>query len=363
MISQKEIYNNILYFLEIKDLGEKGYEFLINEKNNFFKPELYKTEISLIRDPALDLNFKSLFIDKPERFSNFLNCVFFYHKNKEISDLNYLEGDFRLIGDIYHLNNLKADIACKGKIKDLIKNKEKINTKDTLLDIEIQINWIENVDNYFDIIKENKNKKIIYLDTLVIAFIIGKNNKSNEIKLIKGKNDSNIELNIFNIVEINFFNEFDLIQNSIKSPLLGYLSKDGQDWIKLISLRSWSKIGKGSYKYIFPKLLLGHKYCSNDYINETILELINGNKLLNKVDLMFENHGNEIRKIERARFKIVKAYLNFYFNKNINVNIFERIYSIEEIEDILKEQIESEMFNEEIMKNFISILVERKISF
>lgn len=387
-MSEKGKFIDILHYLEIRDLGDNGCAFLLCEGNNLLKMKEYKIEECLIADPALDINFKALFIDKPERFANFLNCVFFNQRNKEISELEFLVGDFHVIGDKFNLNRLSADIACKGKIKELSKNDQTI-VKDTFLDIEVQINWIEDLDNilfeYGSVLgykydnkireeqkeeaskigkKEQKSNKRIYLDTLVIAFIIGnKKTKSTEIKLIKGNDDkdTSIELNMFNIVEINVFNEYDLLKSSLKSPLLGQLSKDGQDWIKLLSLRSWTKIGKGSYKYIFPKLLQGHRYSSNDYINETILELIHGNKLLNEVDLKFENYGDQIRKTENAKFKIAKAYFYFYIHKSIDGYTFERKYTVEEIKDILDEQIEPIMYDEEVMKKFIIALKEKKI--
>ena len=389
-MNENKKFQDILHYLQIRDLGDNGCSFLLGEGNNPFLMKEYKSEGCLISDPALDINFKALFIDKPERFANFLNCVFFLPRNKEISELEFLVGDFHVIGDKYNLNRLSADIACKGKIKEINNdnnNNKIINVKETLLDVEVQINWIEDIDNilfeYGSVLryhytnkireaqkeenlkkgeKDQKNKKRIYLDTLVIAFIIGnKKTKSNEINLIKSDHNVPIELSMFNIVEINVFNEYYYIKNWKESPLLGRLSKDGQDWIKLLSLRSWAKIKEGTYKYIFPKLSQGHKYSSNNYINDTILELIHGNKWLNEVDLKFENYGNEIRKIDNARFKIVKAYLYFYFQQNINIFTFERKYTIEEIEDILEEESEPKMFNEEIIKNFIQALKEKGV--
>lgn len=389
-MNENKKFQDILHYLQIRDLGDNGCSFLLGEGNNPFLMKEYKSEGCLISDPALDINFKALFIDKPERFANFLNCVFFLPRNKEISELEFLVGDYHVIGDKYDLNRLSADIACKGKIKEINNdnnNNKIINVKETLLDVEVQINWIEDIDNilfeYGSVLryhytnkireaqkeenlkkgeKDPKNKKRIYLDTLVIAFIIGnKKTKSNEINLIKSDHNVPIELSMFNIVEINVFNEYYYIKNWKESPLLGRLSKDGQDWIKLLSLRSWAKIKEGTYKYIFPKLSQGHKYSSNNYINDTILELIHGNKWLNEVDLKFENYGNEIRKIDNARFKIVKAYLYFYFQQNINIFTFERKYTIEEIEDILEEESEPKMFNEEIIKNFIQALKEKGV--
>ena len=65
----------------------------------------------------------------------------------EISNLVFLVGDFNIIGQKYNINCLCADIACKGNLK--IKSNNKKEEKDTLLDIEIQINWIENLDDRF----------------------------------------------------------------------------------------------------------------------------------------------------------------------------------------------------------------------
>ena len=385
-MSENGKFKDILHYLEIRDLGDKGCSFLLCERNNFFKMKEYKAEDCLISDPAWDINFKALFIDKPERFANFLNCVFFHPRNKEISQLEFLVGDFHVIGIKYDLNRLSADIACKGKIKEINKDNQIIDGKETLLDIEVQINLIGNLDNrlfeygsvlrykYANKIREEQKeenskkggKKLknerIYLDTLVIAFIIGnKKAKSNEIKLIKESDGNPVKLNMFNIVEINVFNEYELIKISRTSPLLGQLSKDGQDWIKLLSLRSWTKIGKKTYKYIFPKLPEGHKYSSNNYINEAILELIHGNKYLDEIDLNFENYANELLEKEKARFKIVKAYYYFYINHNIDNYIFESEYCIDDIEDILNNEIESEMLKDEIMKNFILALEKKGI--
>ena len=117
----------------------------------------------------------------------------------------------------------------------------------------------------------------------------------------------------------------------------------------ILSLRSWTKIGKKTYKYIFPKLPEGHKYSSNNYINEAILELIHGNKYLDEIDLNFENYANELLEKEKARFKIVKAYYYFYINHNIDNYIFESEYCIDDIEDILNNEIESEMLKDEMI--------------
>lgn len=116
-MNENKKFQDILHYLQIRDLGDNGCSFLLGEGNNPFLMKEYKSEGCLISDPALDINFKALFIDKPERFANFLNCVFFLPRNKEISELEFLVGDFHVIGDKYDLNRLSADIACKGKSK------------------------------------------------------------------------------------------------------------------------------------------------------------------------------------------------------------------------------------------------------
>ena len=80
-----------------------------------------------------------------------------------------------------------------------------------------------------------------------------------------------------------------------ESKILGKLSKDGKDWIKLLSLRSWAKKGnKPSPKYLFPKLLENHKYSSNKYIQETIKELIVGNRMILALYSSIEDFGDQM---------------------------------------------------------------------
>ena len=78
----------------------------------------------------------------------------------EISDIEYLVGDFNAIGEKYGLNCLHADIACKGTLKQ----KNKKNTKETLLDVEIQINWLEDMDDklfeYGSLLRNDYSNKI-----------------------------------------------------------------------------------------------------------------------------------------------------------------------------------------------------------
>ena len=209
----------------------------------------------------------------------------------KISELVFINNEYNAIGQAYNLNTLRSDIACKGKIT--INDGEQ---KELLLDVEIQINWIEELDdklfeygtllrnNYSNELREKQNseqnkkksnpendsndmvnteekeeeeeeeeeeedeeldlgeiddqeiisrvqnktkknkktKKRTYLDTLVLAFILGSSsNNSNVIKLTRdnGKNKF-IDLKKFKIVEINTFNEWNKIENNKENKAL-----------------------------------------------------------------------------------------------------------------------------------------------
>lgn len=210
-------------------------------------------------------------MNRSKRFENFLNCIYFNPNDLEISDIEFISGEFTKIGSIYNINNLRTDIACKGKIRK--KNAEKKD--DILLDVEMQINWIEKSDDksfeygsvlrnhYSNKIREQhflekmeENKKIkdegnmikkkkeerVFLDTLVIGLILDDKsmNKSSIIKLIKEKIDgTTIAIDNIKILEINLFS---LMKKFMKAKLFGKtISKEGFDWIKFICLRTWEK--------------------------------------------------------------------------------------------------------------------------
>ena len=309
----KNILNDIFHYLGRRYIKENNiYKFpLYPDKKNPFKVEYYKVKkLSSIPDPSIDSNFKAIFKNHSKRLENLLNSIYFEPNDMKISELVFINNEYNAIGQAYNLNTLRSDIACKGKIT--INDGEQ---KELLLDVEIQINWIEELDdklfeygtllrnNYSNELREKQNseqnkkksnpendsndmvnteekeeeeeeeedeeldlgeiddqeiisrvqnktkknkktKKRTYLDTLVLAFILGSSsNNSNVIKLTRdnGKNKF-IDLKKFKIVEINTFNEWNKIENNKENYLFGKkLSKDGEDWIKFISLREWAK--------------------------------------------------------------------------------------------------------------------------
>ena len=158
-MSEEGIYNDIFHYLKFNHLVESDKKFYLFDVKTGFSQE-YKAQSCLIPDPAIDSNFKSIFSNKSKRFENFLNSVYFIPKDMEISDIEYLVGDFNAIGEKYGLNCLHADIACKGTLKQ----KNKKNTKETLLDVEIQINWLEDMDDklfeYGSLLRNDYSNKI-----------------------------------------------------------------------------------------------------------------------------------------------------------------------------------------------------------
>ena len=404
-----KISDDTFHYLEVDFQNEDEYNFILNDQNSSFPKVVYKPEeICYIPDPCLDANFQEIFINKPERFENFLNSIYFKPKNMEISNLVFLFGDFNVIGQKYNINCLNADLACKGNIE--IKTQDGSEEKEKLFDIEIQINWIENLDDieyasllrnsYSNQIREEQNKKI-YLDTLVIAFKVENESKqSNEIKLtIKEEGFSSVDLNNFKIVEINLFKEWNSIRLTGTSGFYNNkkISKDTMDWIKLICLRSWSKKDKKSFaKYAIPKLLKGHKYNTNKLIEETINELISGNRIILEYYNKIENYAHELEKqgekrgeergiaiaekrgekigeergikigkeMEKKKVKECQLESSFYlfcFKKNIDKFCFDYKYTMEDINLFFNEIVDSESSDDINKDDFIKALDKKKV--
>ena len=229
--------------------------------------------------------------------------------------------------------------------------------------------------------KDNKDKreKRVYLDTLVIALILDNSsaNITNMIKLKRKIDDIEFSMDKLNILEINVF--------KLTNPFFGGpkifgkpLSKDGMDWIKLISLRSWAVKKKGVFcKYIFPKLMDGYKYSNNKYINDAINELILGNQILltyyTEVEMMMNEIEEKGKKegIEEGReegrkegekkakeTKLVCAYLMFIEGVGIEQFNLEYTYDKNEIKRILQKEVKAKL-NDEIVEKFIAALEKK----
>ena len=279
-------------------------EFRIDKDNKYYfslsgVDDFYVTdESTFISDPAYDSSFKYLFGNNAPRLENFLNQIYFLPRNEKLEDLQYLVGDYYELGKKYDLNSLKSDIACKGKLK---------SEKEILIDIEMQIGWFSDLDDrLFDYgfslrqtntnfelakakekAKKNKNKKIkrLYNNVIVIGLILDEKTgqNTNVIGLCK-KNDvtnNSSHLDMMNILEINVSEKLNELSKNGFVNLFGQkLSKDGADWLKFIGLRFWATVQEGHLsRYIFPTIKSNEKYSSNSYINEAILDSLEGGYL------------------------------------------------------------------------------------
>ena len=324
--------------------------------------------ITLIPDPSYDTIFKALFMNHEERFKNFLNSIYFELHGSKIDKIKYLIEDYYQIGSKYNLNTFRVDISCKAKIKN----------KNTLIDTEIQIGWLKDFDEklfeygsllknkYSNKIREcNKNdykKKRIYINTIIFAFIIGRetnSKKSCEINLIKKYNDSDEESKItnFQILEIDVSEIVDKIQKKERIKLFdSYLDKDGEDWIKLIGMRCWAQKSNKGYKYYFPKLKNNQCYSNNIYINDAILELMTG-----KIDIeLHEREEDELNEREEKGGKKTEIKIIYEaFNKDNQLLKFIKMnykYQEEEVINILNELKIKENYNSLNFSNFCKYL-------
>ena len=294
------LYNDLFHYLTgdcYEDQSGHQIFYLYNSDNAHYA---YYTSDGyfLIDDPSVDSSFKHLFLNNPVRLKAFLNEIYFEQNDMKIIELDYMIGEFYDIGKRFNIDSLKSDIACKAKI---------IGSKKILINIEIQINWLSNLDDrlfeYGACIRnansnvetkkeqERLNKsgkkqkaKRIFNDVIVIGLLItntvSDNTQTNQIDLWRKKNINNKFTLVpgFNILEINICEILDQIKRKKDAKLFDkYITKNGADWLKLIGLRFWAKKKDGSLgQYIFPKIKKNEIYSQNNYINEVISELIEG---------------------------------------------------------------------------------------
>jgi len=324
------LYNDLFHYLTGDCYEDKnGHQifYLYNSDNAHYA---YYTSDGyfLIDDPAVDSSFKHLFLNNPIRLKTFLNEIYFEQNNMKIIELNYMVGEFYDIGKRYNLDTLKSDIACKAKI---------IGEKNILINIEIQINWLSNLDDrlfeYGACIRnansnvetkkeqERLNKsgkkqkaKRIFNDVIVIGLLItntvSDNTHTNQIDLWRKKNNNNNRTLVpgFNILEINVCEIVDEIKRKKDVKLFdNYITKNGADWLKLIGLRFWAKKKDGSLgQYIFPKIKKNEIYSQNNYINEVISELIEGSDFdincFSQLEEVFSNNYHLARKTTQLEY-------------------------------------------------------------
>ena len=75
---------------------EGNYEFVLRDEKK--KSIYYESESVPIADPALDSNFKAIFLNKTERMKNFLNNIYFIPNEMEINKIDFISSDYYEIG-------------------------------------------------------------------------------------------------------------------------------------------------------------------------------------------------------------------------------------------------------------------------
>ena len=375
-MEEKDISGNIFHYLTGEteyDKNRKQYYFILTSGEKLFFDEY----ISLF-DQSFDSTFKELFLNSPKILQDFLNNVYLENNDMKISNLEFLVGDYYDIGKQHNFNSLSSDIACRADIE----------TKETILiDVEIQIGWREIMDDrlfeYGSLLrnrysnqerekqkeKDIENKKIerLYKDTIVIAFILDKDLKKENlsclINLNKQKNNEKtlIPMKNFQIVEIHLFYEVEkIITGNFKTLFGSTLSEDGQDWLKLIGLRCWAKKSKEKIKYLLPKLSGNQKYSKNKNINDAIITLINGTRkmyqLYDEIDVMYMECLKMVK--EEYKIKDIKKIYSLFIEKMDPLKILKLDYKVreEEIIEILEEFKKEKPITSLQVSNFINYL-------
>ena len=165
----------------------------------------------------------------------------------------------------------------------------------------------------------------------------------------------------FQIVEIHLFYEVEkIITGNFKTLFGSTLSKDGQDWLKLIGLGCWAKKSEENIKYLLPKLSGNQKYNKNKYINDAIITLINGTRkmyqLYDEIDVMYMECLKMVK--EEQKIKDIKSGYSFFIQNMDPLKIMKLDYKVreEEIKEILEEFKKEKSITSLQVSNFINYL-------
>lgn len=120
-------------------------------------------------------------------------------------------------------------------------------------------------------------------------------------------------------------------------------------------------------KYEFPKLFNEHKYSSNEYLDGAINELISGNQILltyyKEAELALLENREEGRRegIQTGDNKVREtqltcAYYLFHAGQELDNFPLEFTYKIDDIKIILDKRVDSNIRNDEDIKEFIAAL-------
>lgn len=361
----KTLYKDLFHYLTgdcYQDQYGHQVFYLYNSENGHYA--YLTSDYFLIDDPAVDSSFKHLFLHNSVRLKTFLNDIYFKPNDMEILELDYMVGEYYDIGKRYNLDTLKSDIACKAKI---------MGGKNILINIEIQINWLSNLDdrlfeygacvrnansNEETKIEQEKMKKLgqkkrakrIFNDVIVIGLLITNtvcnSTHTNKIDLFRTTYNNNTEVTLvpgFNILEINICELLDEIKRKKDVKLFDkYITKNGADWLKLIGLRFWAKKKDDSLgQYIFPKINKNEVYSQNSFINEVILELIEGSNFdvncFSQLEDEFANNYNKAydKATKKAQLESLYTLLLRGANNLLNDFPIDFKYTEKEVTDII----------------------------
>ena len=296
--------------------------------------QLSTKRVIYIADPLYKIIFRILFIgnDGEKRLKDLLNAFLFPNENEnKIQNLSIITQEYLIENSKLHINFKLADTICKI---------ETTNNKIYIVAIELRINFERTLKK--NIIYSDTSKSIIssfdYNYTLLIS-ILSKINY-NENNITKTSNNENKNINLIQIIEIDFKKEFKNLKKGKNIFINGKeLKTEGKEFIKFFCLGKWAKYKRN--RYIIPNI----EITKNETLNECF-------------DILSSFSEFEMTKILREEEDFID-YLNSMWEEGFRKGITEssiKLGFIIYLEDKKKSEIAYE-----IMKNKVKIENENEI--
>ena len=250
----------ILYTIKNGTINGGDIMFELNDGTSFTSNETIS-----ICDPAYDSIFKKIFeeencikkISGKQRLIHFLNSILYpsIKGTKKIVDINKTSNEVTNLNS-NGVNNLRFDICCEIKVKD-------VSTESKLIDVEMQLSndpsMIERLFIYASSIYKTLKRKTIVIG-LINQETKNKKYNSSSIQLIQSYNKENtennqLELDLIKIIIINIKEEIENMNKNTKIIINNQeLGDHGKNWIKFFGLRHWGL--KHHHKYLLPSTTL-----------------------------------------------------------------------------------------------------------
>ncbi len=300
----------------------------------------------LVCDPSFDSTFKIMFQNYPKRLMNLLNSIYFLDHGDKIIDLVVKYNEFPVISQKFNQMSAKMDLFCEFTLKSL-----KDKTKETYLDLEIQIGYEKELDKRLlfygsETLKTHQND-VNDVISYVICLILPSNdtnaNKpSSKIQLLEDEVGTNArtELEFIKIIKINIYTELmSILEKSSEQSC-----DDRDEWLKFLGLRFWCD-GNDDDRYILPYGKLSH----NNKINECFSELLALNNQQLNIIRQIEHYEENIEKKTQI-ICMFKSYKEFQLYP-----LFSKDYKEKEIRNILIKTTEVTNQNElKLIEEFIN---------